>query len=115
MTDTDQESQDPVADFVEQYSEQGLEKADSDDETWWIWSAFLDFTENDDTEGGGPMTRPYRPHEFPHDRCVTGPHEVDDEDDERRLIWRCELCGFESTDLALRRGCWCCDHAVMWR
>lgn len=59
--------------------------------------------------------RPFRPNEYPLDRCVTGPHPVRDEDGERRLVYRCELCGTESKDPALQRGCWVCDGRVGWR
>lgn len=61
------------------------------------------------------MTRPYRPHEYPLDRCVTGPHAVRNSVGELVLTYRCELCGTESTDPALKRGCWNCDRGVAWR
>jgi hypothetical protein len=59
--------------------------------------------------------RSLRPHEFPLDRCVTGPHVERCQDGERRLVFRCELCGTNSTDPALRRGCWNCDGKAGWR
>jgi len=58
--------------------------------------------------------RPFRPHEFPPDRCVTGPH-LEENDGEPCLIFRCELCGTTSTDSALQGGCWSCDSGVLWR
>lgn len=59
--------------------------------------------------------RSFRPHEHPPDRCVTGPHVVVDEDAEPQLIYRCELCDFESVDPMLLRGCHNCDGGVLWR
>jgi len=59
--------------------------------------------------------RPFRPHECPLDRCVTGPHPKIDESGQRHHVWRCELCGTESTDRRLREGCWNCDGGVLWR
>ena len=59
--------------------------------------------------------RPYRPHEYPTDRCVTGPHQVTDADGRPLLVFRCELCDTESPDPSLLRGCWNCDGGVLWR
>ena len=52
-----------------------------------------------------------RPTDHPTDtrRPITGPHDGRDSDgtlDHR--YWRCERCGFESTDPALRAGCFRC-------
>lgn len=58
--------------------------------------------------------RPFRPLEYPLDQCVTGPHVVSDENGSR-LVYRCELCGTESADPALQRGCYKCDREVGWR
>jgi hypothetical protein len=58
--------------------------------------------------------RPFRPNEYPLDRCVRR-HAVQNEDGERSLVFRCELCGTESADPALQRGCWVCDGRVGWR
>lgn len=59
--------------------------------------------------------RPFRPNEYPLDRCVTVAHAVSDDNGGLRLVFRCRLCGTESTDSALLRGCWNCDGRVMWR
>lgn len=59
--------------------------------------------------------RPFRPREYPPDRCVTGPHLVTDAGGNTRLVFRCELCGVESREPSLLRGCWECDGSVMWR
>lgn len=56
----------------------------------------------------------FRPNEYPHDRCVTGPHVASDEG-EPRLVFRCEICGTVSADQRLREGCWVCDGGVGWR
>lgn len=56
-----------------------------------------------------------RPHEYPLDRCVTGPHVERGDDGELRLVFRCRLCGTTSPDPALQRGCWNCDARVGWR
>lgn len=58
--------------------------------------------------------RSHRPLEYPLDRCVTGPHLVRGEDGSC-LVYRCELCGTESRDPALRRGCYRCDGRIGWR
>ncbi|SEO56360.1 hypothetical protein SAMN04487948_103248 [Halogranum amylolyticum] len=52
-----------------------------------------------------------RPNDQPTDtnRRITGPHDGRDSDgalDHR--YWRCERCGFESADPALRTGCFRC-------
>lgn len=56
-----------------------------------------------------------RANERPPDPCVTGPHEVRHDEGDTVLVFRCESCGTESEDPALRRGCWVCDGRVGWR
>lgn len=59
--------------------------------------------------------RPLRPLERPADPCVTGPHEIPDQDGKSQLVWKCELCGTVSTDPAIVQGCWNCDDRILWR
>lgn len=56
------------------------------------------------------MQANYRPTENGIDaETISGPHDAYDLNGDFYAYWRCEPCGFETTDTSIRRdGCWRC-------